>query len=170
MPSRSSIQHVLLPYEPLPGAAADAAITYLTQLGFDRNGIVTDYKISSISTSNQVIRIGALAFAHPSHRDLDDYASITIVNAVNGNDERALVPLLSETSAPFHLIHRKDTFSFWASGTSIDREKKRKKVKVDPILIAQLIPYKHLRDVLHDYEEDLKPQRIAEVKQGRDVF
>jgi len=169
MPSRSS-QHIQLPYTPLPGAAADVAITCLTQLGFDRKGIVTDYKISSNSTSNKVIRIGALAFAHPSHRDLDDYAGITLVNAVNGYDDRALIPLLSETSALFHLIHRPDTFSFWASGTSIDQEKKRKKVKVDPLLIAQHIPYKNLSNVLYDYREDLQPQRIIDVKQGRSIF
>lgn len=163
MLSQSRFRHEELPYEPLPEAASHAVFASLFRFGFDHDAIEEKY---SFSSRKNLVRVNALAFAHPSQRDLDDYASITVFNAVDGHNDKALVSLLAESSAPFHLIHREDKFSFWASG--VDTQKN--KTNVQPIKIETSIAYERLGDVLDAYAVDLKPQRIIDVKQGRDVF
>ena len=168
MANLRSIPHNAFPYTPLPKMASRVAFDCLTQLGFDQKAIVENYKFSS--TQNDYITLNALVFAHPSQRDLDDYASITMLNAVNGSNDSELVMRLAESSAPFHLIHRGDGFALWASGIQADTKKKKKKKNVRPIPIKDFIPYDRLKDVMYHYADDLKPQRIIEVKQGREIF
>lgn len=161
MQSRSSIQD-----NEFPSEAFDAATESLIMLGYDKNGIVKDYKFSS---KNSVVKLNALVFAHPSQRDLDDYASVTMLNAANGHSDEELVKRSAESSAPFHLIHRKDRFSLWASSIDVDTQK-RKKATIKAFPIKQSIKYEQIGDVMSSYGTDIKPQRIIDVKQGRDVF
>lgn len=155
------LQNFVLPYEPLPEAASQAALDSITKCGFARNAILEEYSFSSPNLA-QPIKINALAFAHPVHRNPAEYASFTIFNAVNGHDDGALVPLLAESAAPFHLIHREDKFSFWASDS--------RNGQVQPREVQSSIAYEQLGNVLGVYAVDLKPQKIIDVKQGRDTF
>lgn len=150
-----------LPYAPLPQAAYDAARLSLLNRDFPENAILNDYSFSSRS-KDHTIKINALAFAHPTHRNPAEYASFTLYNAVNEQREEALVPILAESAAPFHLIHRDNKFSFWASAFRNN--------KPEPIPVKSDISYDQLDEVLSNYAVDLKPQRIIDVKQGRDTF
>ena len=162
---RRSRQRSAFPYTPLPSNASNFAIDCITDLGFDKTAIVEDYQFST--TQNDYIRLNALVFAHPSRRDLNAYASITMLHAVNGHDDSELVTRLAETSAPIHLIHHENGFALWASDIQADKNKKK---HVRPIQIKEFIPYDRLKDVMHDYVDDLKPPHVIEVKQGRDTF
>src|SRR5260370_2547106 len=162
---RRSKQRSALPYAPIPSSVSKIAIDCLTQLGFDEKAIMGDYEFSS--TQNDYIKLNALVFAHPSRRDLDDYASITILHAVNGHNDSELVTRLAETSAPIHLIHHENGFALWASGIQADTDKKD---YIRPIQIKDFIPYNCLKDIMCGFIDDLKPQHIIEVKQGRDTF
>ena len=103
-----------------------------------------------------------MVFADPVRRSPDLYASFTTYNAVNGEDDAALVKILACSSAPFHLIHREGHFSFWVS--TVENE------KIRPIPIQSAISYDQLSVFLGRYAVDLKPQRIMNVKQGRERF
>jgi N-6 DNA Methylase len=150
-----------LPYQPLPQAAYDAARISLLKLNFPENAILDDYSFSSHSKEH-TIKINALAFAHPIHRNPAEYAAFTLYNAMNGQRDEALVPILAGSSAPFHLIHRENQFSFWASAFRNNNP--------EPILVKSDIPYNELDEVLSNYAVDLTAQRIIDVKQGRDTF
>ena len=150
-----------LPYTPLPQAAYDAARLSLLNRDFPENAILNDYSMSSRS-KDHTIKINVLAFAHPTHRNPAEYASFTLYNAVNGQRDEALVPILAESAAPFHLIHRDNKFSFWASAFRNN--------KPEPIPVKSDISYDQLDEVLSNYAVDLKPQRIIDVKQGRETF
>src|SRR3989442_4658232 len=150
-----------LPYQPLPQAAYDAARISLLKLNFPENAILDDYSFSSRSKEH-TIKINALAFAHPTHRNPAEYAGFTLYNAINGQRDEALVQVLAESSAPFHLIHRENQFSFWASTI--------KNNSLEPIHIESRISYDQLDVVLSNYSDDLVPERIINVKQGRDIF
>lgn len=163
MVSQSNFQYEELVYAPLPEAASRAVVDGLVQSGFEKSAIVEDYRFSS---TKMLIRANMLAFAHPSQRDLDDYASVTVYNAANGHKDREIVSSLAESSAPFHLIHREDQFSLWASGVDITN----KTARVQAIEIEASIAYEQLSTVLHKYADDLTPRRIIDVKQGRSVF
>lgn len=150
-----------LPYQPLPQAAYDAARISLLKLNFPENAILDDYSFSSRSKEH-TIKINALAFAHPTHRNPAEYAGFTLYNAINGQKDEALVQVLAESSAPFHLIHRENQFSFWASAFRNNNP--------EPIPVKSDISYDQLDEVLSNYAVDLMPQRIIDVKQGRDTF
>ncbi len=150
-----------LPYQPLPRAAYDAARISLLKLNFPENAILDDYSFSSRS-KDHTMKINALAFAHPVHRNPAEYASFTLYNAANGLSDEVLVSILAESAAPFHLIHRDNQFSFWASAF--------RKNKPEPIRVQSGIAYDQLDRILNNYAVDLKPQRIIDVKQGRDTF
>jgi N-6 DNA methylase len=168
MPGTNIFQRQRLPYKRLPDEASSAIYQNLTHFGFDKKAIVEGY---SFSSKKDLVRVNALAFAHPSQRDLDDYASFTVYNAVNGHDDESLVYLLAESSAPFHIIHRENKFAFWGSGVEIDTQRRKNaNIQPKPIPIAQDIAYEQLGDVLEIYAADLKPERIVEVKRGREVF
>src|SRR6266702_8994653 len=111
MLNSKAFQNFDLPYEPLPEVASQAAFDTVIKFGFDRKAILEEYSFSSPNITDP-IKVNALAFAHPVHRNPGEYASLTIFNAVNGHNDEALVSLLAESAAPFHLIHHKDTFSF----------------------------------------------------------
>jgi hypothetical protein len=150
------------PYEPLPPDAYEFARKSILQLGFPQNAILDEYSFSSRHKTHKV-KINALAFAHPVHRNPAEYAGFTLYNAVNGQGDGTIVETLAESSALFHLIHRDSQFSFWASGVTKDKE-------ASPIRIQDNIPYDRLGAVLSDYAVDLRPKRIIDVKQGRDTF
>ncbi len=154
-------QNEELPHQPLPRAAYDAARFSLLKLNFSENAILNDYSFSSRSKEH-TIKINALAFAHPTHRNPAEYAGFTLYNAINGLRDEVLVPILAESSALFHLIHRENQFSFWASAFRNN--------KPEPIPVKSGIPYTELDEVLSKYAVDITSQRIIDVKQGRDTF
>lgn len=153
-----------LPYRPLPQAAYAAARASLLMLNFPETAILNDYSFSA-RTRDRTIKVNAMTFAHPVHRNPAEYASFTLYNAVDGLSDERIVPILAESSAPFHLIHRDGQFAFWAS-TIEDIEHNLPK----PISIESRISYDQLETVLRNYSDDLVPQRIINTKQGRDTF
>lgn len=146
-----------LPYVQLPENARAAALDTLLKQGFTS---LERYDIFSLS-ENHPVKTNILAFAHPVHRT-PDYTGLTVYNAANGHNDHELVKYLARSAAPFHLIHRNDAFSFWGCPVQDGNP--------DPRLIAPHIAYDQLDNVLGEYEIDLKPQRIIDVKQGRDTF
>ena len=161
MQSPNIFQNFDLPYAPLPKAAYDAARLSLLKRDFPEEAILNEYSISS-RNKDHTIKINALAFAHPIHRNPAEYASFTLYNAVNGQRDEAIVSILAESAAPFHIIHRDNRFSFWASSV--------KNNQPEPFHIKSGISYDQLDEVLNNYAADLNPQRIINVKQGRETF
>lgn len=155
-------QNLDFPYEPLPPAAYEAARTSILKRDFPQNAILDEYSFSSRHKTHTV-KINALAFTHPIHRNPAEYAGFTLYNAVNGQGDDTIVKTLAESSALFHLIHRDGQFSLWASGVIRNNE-------ANPVRIQDSISYDQLDNVLSNYAVDLKPQRIIDVKQGRDTF
>lgn len=154
--------HPELPYEPLPKVAYDAARISILRRNFPEKGFMDEYSFSTRSKEH-TIKVNVLIFAHSTHRNPAEYASFTIHNAVNGLSDYELVKILAESSALFHIIHRDNHFSFWAS--SLNRAN-----QVEPILVQADIAYDQVDSVLSNYSDDLQPQRIINVKQGRETF
>ena len=155
----STLNPNIFQYERLPDAAYDAAVDGFQKCGFFPE---PDYSISSrIKEQLVTIKINALAFAHPIHRNAE-YAGITLFNAANGQSDEELVNILTKSTAPFHLIHRGEHFSLLASSAQ--------NKEPEPIRIESHIANEQLDGVLNKYAVDLKPQRIIDVKQGRDTF
>jgi len=150
-----------LAYTPLPAGAYDAALEGITKCGFSQDAILEQYSFSSANVKSPV-KLNALAFAHPIHRNPGEYASFTVYNAINGLHDEAIVPILAESAAPFHIIHRDERFFFWGS-TIVDKQPK-------PIPLLSNISYDQLAQALDEYAPDLEPQRIVDVKLGRDSF
>lgn len=158
----SSLELKTIPYEPLPESAKEAALAGLQRCGFSSRTILENYGFSSTIKRQAVnLNIHAIAFAHPHNLNLSN-ASITLFNAVNGRSNEELVSLLAQSTAPFHIIHRENQFTFLAS--SVQNK------KPEAINIQSHISYDQIGRVLSDYAGDLKPQRILDVKQGRDTF
>jgi hypothetical protein len=149
-----------LSYEALPINARDAAYDGFVNVGFSREAILDEYSLSD--EAGKQVKINALAFAHTKYRTLSEYAGFTLYNATNELSNEALVRVLAQSTAPFHLIHRQTYFSFWASSVQDNQ--------VEPFLVASSISYDQLQNVLDDYSIDLNPQRIIDVKQGRSQF
>lgn len=149
-----------LPYNPLPRVAYETARSSILSLGFDASAILHDY--SYCGRDGQHLKINALVFAHPMQRTPAYYAGLTLYQANDGRTDDSLVSLLSQTTAPFHLIHREAEFSLWTSSISGG--------SIKPIHIKSNIVYDELNSVLHNYSADLRPERIIEVKQGRSEF
>jgi hypothetical protein len=149
--------HTPDPYVPLPENARRAALDNISKQGFTP---LEDYNIFS-RRENQPVKTNILAFAHPIHRTLE-YTGLTVFNATNGHNDVSLVSLLARSAAPFHLIHRNGEFSFWTSPV-LDKQP-------NPHLIESHISYDQLDSALSEYEVDLKPQRIINVKQGIGTF
>jgi hypothetical protein len=108
------------------------------------------YSFSSPSVKDP-IKLNALAFAHPIHRNPGEYASFTLYNAVDELHDETIVSILAESAAPFHIIHRHNQFSFWAS--TVHDSKPR------PIHLQSGISYDRLATALSEYRPDLEPQR-----------
>jgi hypothetical protein len=155
-------QNRAFPYEPLPPVAYESACKSILKLGFPQNSILDEYSFSS-HHKKHTVKINAFAFAHPVHRNPAEYAGFTLYHAGNGPSDEIIVKTLAESSALFHLIHRDDQFSFWASGATKNNEAK-------PLLIQDNISYDQLDTVLSNYAVDLQPKRIIDVKQGRATF
>lgn len=149
-----------LPYAPLPAAAYEAARAGILKCGFPEQGLLENYSLSL--NKDTIITLNALSFAHPVHRNPGEYAALTVFNAVNGHNDEALVKILARSAAPFHLVHRDDRFAFWTSPA--------RNGLVEPDLVKGDIAYDELDSVLSEYAQDLRPQRIIDVKQGRDTF
>ncbi len=98
MQSPNIFQNFDLPYAPLPKAAYDAARLSLLKRDFPEEAILNEYSISS-RNKDHTIKINALAFAHPIHRNPAEYASFTLYNAVNGQRDEAIVSILAESAA-----------------------------------------------------------------------
>lgn len=154
-------------YEPLPEPAKEAAFAGMRRCGFDSQRILENYSFSSTLNKRQAVNlnINAVAFAHSRSLNLSN-AGMTLFNAVNGQGNEELVSLLAQSTAPFHIIHRDNQFTFLAS--TLDETNKKHKV----IKIQDNISYEQIGRVLSDsdYASDLKPERILEVKQGRNTF
>lgn len=161
MQSSNHVQIPELAYAPLPVGAYNAVVESLTRYGFLQNAILADYSFSSANVKSPV-KLNALAFAHPVHRNPGEYASFTVYNAVNGLADESIVSILAESAAPFHFIHRDERFSFWGS-TIVDRTPK-------PIPLLSNIAYHQLPNALSKYAPDLQPQTIVNVKLGRSTF
>jgi len=141
--------------------AKEAALAGIQRCGFSSKTILENYAFSSTIRKQAVnLNIHAIAFAHPKSLNLSN-ASITLFNAVNGQSNEELVALLAQSTAPFHIIHRDNQFAFLASSVH-DK-------KPETISIQSHISYDQIGRVLNDYASDLKPQRILDVKQGREV-
>lgn len=158
----NSLKLRTIPYEPLPDPAKEAALAGIRRCGFSPKTILENYGFSSTLKKQTVnLNVHAVAFAHPQNLNLSS-ASITLFNAVKGQDTDDLVKLLSQSTAPFHIIHRDNQFTFLAS--SVENK------KPETIRIESDISYDQIGSVLNNYANDLKPQRILDVKQGRDTF
>ncbi len=149
----------VLPFSPLPDSATNAAHDSIVRRGFERAAILEAYRYTSRAGS---FTLNALAFSDPRRRTPDEFAGVTLYNAVNGIPDEQIIPILAQTSAPFHLLHRDNRFAFWAS--TIQDE------NVRPVLIQTDIAYDQLDAVLGTYAVDLAPTRIFDVKQGRAEF
>lgn len=158
----SVLRLTTVPYAPLPDQAKEAALAGIQRCGFSSQTILEDYRFSSTSKKQAVnLNIHAVAFAHPKNLNLSN-ASITVFNAVNGQSNEDIVKLLSQSTALFHIIHRDNKFAFLAS--SVHNK------KPEAIRIESDISYDQIGGVLNHFAGDLKPQRILDVKQGRDTF
>jgi len=159
--------HQTTPYpviKPLPDNARNAIYDCLKLQGFSSNMIKEDYAFSGLH--NQLIKVNALVFAHEIHRS-PDYTGITVINPENSITEADLTQILAQTAAPFHFIFRenKQDFSFWFSNI-----KDRGTSKIESRQIETDISYTNLSKVLNTYAVDIKPQKIIDVKQGREEF
>src|SRR6266849_2666759 len=152
-----TFQYSDLPYVPLPDNARKAALDVVTEHGFFA---LEDFNFISLG-ENHSIKANVLAFAHPIHRT-PEYTGITVFNAVDGYEDQAVVELLARSAAPFHIIHRHDEFSLW-------RCPLQDKV-LTPRPIQSHISYDQLNNALTEYQADLQPRRIIDVKQGRDTI
>lgn len=146
-----------IPYAPLPDQARDAALDSLKKRNFSA---LEDYKIFS-QGENQPVTTNILAFTHPIHRT-PEYAGLTVFNSTNGHNRESLIELLAPSTAPFHIIHQNDQFSFW-SCRIFDGS-------LRPHLELDNISYDQLDNALEEYEADLQPKKITDVKKGYDTF
>ncbi len=103
MQSSNLFQMPELAYAPLPPGAYDAALESITRRGFSQSAILEEYSFSSANV-NSPVKLNALVFAHPVHRNPGEYAGLTIYNAVNGLHDEAIVSLLAESavSVPYY--------------------------------------------------------------------
>ncbi|MBK9049366.1 MAG: N-6 DNA methylase [Chloroflexi bacterium] len=153
-----------IPVTPLPPNALEAVYDGLRLRGFQRQAIEADYAFSD--RNGRQVETNLLAFAHETFRT-PDYRGVTVFNPANGIDDRQLAQTLAQSAAPFHLIHRQQTerFSFWFTNAT---DKNALNVEATPIQTD--IEYTHLSHFFERYATDISPQRIVDVKQGRDFF
>ncbi len=153
----------VLEYRDLPPRAYRAARDTLVRLGFPEEGIVREWDFSY--QDDQRVKTNAMVFADPVQRTPGEYASISLYNKPAHADSERAVEVLAHSMAPFHLIHHADSFQLWGSSTTA-----RSGGDVRSIPVETDIAYDQLTSVLHRYSSDLKPERIIDVKQGRDRF
>ncbi|WP_129626111.1 HsdM family class I SAM-dependent methyltransferase [Candidatus Oscillochloris fontis] len=146
-------------FVPLPDNARQAVYDSLIQRGFARKAILDSYNFTS---RNVDLKLNMLAFADPVRRTPAEYAGCVVYNATNDLTEREIVSVLAPTAAPFHIIHREDRFSFWAS--TLDGK------TIQPVELGTAISYSQLSQILQEYRVDFAPEQIVSVKQGRSQF
>lgn len=154
-----------IPVRPLPKNAFDAVYDSLTNRGFKRQSMLQpDYPFSD--REGRLVKTNLLAFAHETSRG-PDYSGLTVFSPANGISDEQLVQTLAQSGAPFHLIHHHDNqnFSLWFTNA-----KSRNVQNVDAKKIESGIGYSQLNRVIEAYREDIRPQKIIDVKQGRDSF
>ena len=144
----------------LPESAYLAVRDSLLGLGFDKNAILRNQKISL--SENNYLTLDALAFAHPIRRRVID-TCFTLYNAANGKSDEELVTSLALSGAPFHLLHRNRTFTLWTSPTNDVGQ-------IRPVPSIPNITYDKLNGVFQDHADDLAPERILDFKQHHVPF
>ncbi len=159
MLSQATPSHERLGFAPLPDNARQAVYDSLTACGFAREAILEPYNFTGRGGD---FTLNMLAFADRVRRNPAEYAGCTVYNATNGLPDREIVSVLAQTAAPFHIIHREDRFSFWA--TTLEQN------KINPIDLGDTISYDRLSQVLQEYKVDLAPDQLVSVKQGRSQF
>lgn len=153
-----------IPVKPLPNNALEAANDSLTRRGFKAQSIQYDYPFSD--RDGRLVKPNLLAFAHETSRG-PDYTGVTVFNPANGINDEQLVQTLAQSGAPFHLIHRNQTgnYSFWFTNAKVGDTQ-----TIDARKIEGEISYSRLNQVFEGFAADIQPQRIIDVKQGRDSF
>jgi len=159
MLSQAAPSHERLGFAPLPDNARQAVYDSLTACGFAHEAILESYNFTGRGGD---FTLNMLAFADRVRRNPAEYAGCTVYNATNGLPDREIVSVLAQTAAPFHIIHREDRFSFWA--TTLEQN------TINPIDLGAEISYAQLSQVLQEYKIDLAPDQIVSVKQGRSQF
>lgn len=149
----------MLRFTPLPENAHQAVHDSLVERGFAHEAILDSYNFTSRDGD---FRLNVLAFADRTRRTPAEYSGCAVYNATNGVPDQQLIATLAQTAAPFHIIHRHDRFSFWASASDGK--------SIEPIPLGSDIPYSNLSQTLHEYKADFAPEQIVEVKQGRSQF
>ena len=157
--------HVSIPVRPLPANAYEAVYGSLIPRGFKPQSLIADYAFSDRQGSQ--VKTNLLAFAHETFRG-PDYTGLTVFSPANGISDERLARILAQSGAPFHLIHRHQTerFSFWFTNArlrDLPEQIEARKVEED-------IDYSRLPQLIESYRADIQPQRIVDVKQGRDSF
>jgi hypothetical protein len=156
---------VPIPMRPLPANASEAIHDSLIQRGFKRQSLIANYAFSNQQGAQ--IKTNLLAFAHETFRG-PDYTGLTVFSPANGISDEQLARTLAQSGAPFHLIHRYQTerFSFWFTNARL----KDSPEQVEARKVAEDIEYSRLPQLIESYRADIQPQRIVDVKQGRDSF
>ena len=159
--------HTSLTCSPLPSNALNAVIDNLHLQGFNRNSMIEgNYSFSD--QDGRLVKTNALAFTHELYRT-PDYTGITLFNfKPNGLSEEDLVKTLAQTAAPFHLVHNSDreTYNFWVTNFEPNSDQAFPNIK----RFVSEINYSQVDKVVREYAVDLSPNKIIDVKQGRDTF
>lgn len=161
----TSNNHTFIPVQQLPPNALEAVNDSLSPNGFKPESMIEqDFTFSD--REGRSIKTNLLAFAHETFRN-PDYTSVTVINPANGIDDKQLVQTLAQSAAPFHLIYRQQAqrFSLWFTHTEA-----RETHDVEAKRIETNIEHSRLNQVIATYATDIQPQRIIDVKQGRDYF
>ena len=159
--------HTSLIGSPLPPNALNAVIDNLHVQGFNRQSMIEE-SYSFSDQGGRLVKTNALAFTHELYRT-PDYTGITLFNfKPNGLSEETLVQTLAQTAAPFHLVHNSDreTYNFWVTNFELNSEQAFPNIK----RFVSEINYSQVDKVVREYAVDLSPNKIIDVKQGRDTF
>lgn len=161
----TSTNRTAIPVQQLPNSAITAVHASLEPRGFKAQSMIEpDFAFSD--REGRKINTNLLVFTHETFRN-PDYTGITVFNPAGEINDEQLVQTLAQSAAPFHLIHNRQTrrFSLWF--TKINE---RHAQEIELTRVEENIGYSRLREVFATYAADIQPQRIIDVKQGRDSF
>lgn len=151
-----------LHFAELPEPAFKAARAGILGLGFADQALLRNFRFSTGGDTTATANM--LAFADPTQRTPADYAAISVFNHANGETPTRAVEVLSSSGALFHLLHRGHSFDFWTSGFDPASD------RPSPRPIFRDAAYDRVGDALSRFAIDLTPNRIVDVKRGRDQF